>query len=423
MRIAFILVALILVGCDERNKIYCPGLPGDNCQNGGGQQCDSNDDCASEPDAPICKTAEGAGVCVQCLDDTQCTGDTPQCGGDNRCFGCRVDDDCPSKACLEEGVCAAESSVVYASTTGVDVAGCGVKAGQNECSLTQAMMEANAPRNIIRLAPGAYQTSNGLSIAKEVSIIARSSTFKRTSPGAVITVEDSQTLKLVGGTIQNTNNNQGIECRTEGSLQIHEVIIEDMPTNRKGIETTSCALTVSRSKIQRNLGGGISMLNNAAKVVIKNSFITLNGVNNTTDVGGMRLRATNDSVVEFNTVSQNTAKLDDNFAGGINCEVGMVNVRYNLVYRNPAGADRHKEVGGMCNSQQSFVMPGELGDNDVLFKNPDPAAPDYHLTAGSPNSVHNVDNVTDCPSVDIDGDQRPAEGKCDLGADEYRPGQ
>ena len=45
----------------------------------------------------------------------------------------------------------------------------------------------------------------------------------------------------------------------------------------------------------------------------------------------------------------------------------------------------------------------------------------FHLTAASTGTVRDVLGLTTCPGNDIDGEARPFNVLCDLGADEYKP--
>lgn len=418
MRIAYLVAVIVIAGCTKENPNFCPDFPDDDCRNGNGRRCDVDNDCADEPGKPVCNAGDGPGVCVQCLVDSDCTGvDTPVCGDDNLCAGCRSDDDCTSsKACLETGACADKTNVIYAQPGADGPADCGAAPGANECSLKQAMDKVDATRNIIRLAPSTYDPRGELTITKPVTLIARGSTITRMGGGPQITVNNGQDFKLVGGTLKDGNSDVGILCSSGRSLEVHEAIIEDM--DRSGIQGDACILIVSRSIIRRNLEGGINMVNTPTRVRITNNFIIGNG-RNTTDAGGMLLRATNDSVVEFNTVVDNTAKPELGFAGGINCAAGTVNAPNNLVYRNTGGPLGEVEVVGTCMFEQSYTVHGLPGENAVGFKNPSGSTADYHLTATSPDGT--IRNVSVCTTVDFDGDRRPVGDKCDLGADEFVP--
>ena len=409
MRIA-IAVVILVVGCRYDN----PSGTGDSPQ-----PCTKSD--------PSCVCLASQGVCVECTvdDERNCTPDKPQCGDDNRCRQCRANSECASDACLDTGACADASKVIYASPSGANTAGCGQAKGQSECSIGQAVSEITAGgRNVIRLAPGTYTvpsgTIDGLDFsAKSGTLIARGATLTRGTPnGAIISVRNGQTLTLVGGTVQGPNNTtDGIKCVDNNSkLLVHEATIEGM--TQSGIETNTCQLTVARSTLRDNKLGGINMTV-ASTATITNNFVYRNG-GPASPIGGLGLKLTAGSKLEFNTVVDNNADPSNGAAaGGIACDAPSYDAPYNLVYLNVGGLGGQVQVIGTCtfiNSYKQSAMPAE---NAVGFENPTGATPSYRLTAGSPAEVR---DAFDCRDLDFERDVRPfpAGGKCDMGADEFR---
>jgi hypothetical protein len=416
MRILLV-AAVFLAGCYKTNSNYCPdGV----CPPDAVQRCsESHDDC-------VCLQPDG--VCVECTadDERNCTVDKPQCGTDNRCRGCRANSECASGACLENGACADANQVLYVSPTGASTSGCGQAAGQNECSLTQAMTELSTQRPILRLAAGNYTVSgaDGLDFnTKSATMIARDATITRAPTGPFMTVRNTGSFKLVGGTLRGPNGSDGIKCNTDSKLQIHQAMIEKM--DESGIESDGCELTVSRSTIRRNLRGGINLPGVPKVVSITNNFVYGNGQGTASSVGGMVLSVAFGSKVEFNTVVDNTANTMSTTAGGIRCDNGAQNYNApnNLVYRNQGGVGGTVQVIGACTFMGSYQQAALVDENAVFFERPnDPTNPSFRLTASSPAEVR---DVVDCREVDFEGDIRPAPagGKCDYGADEYRMGQ
>jgi hypothetical protein len=412
MRIVLVMI-LLLIGCHKDNPNYCDG---GNC---GGPCTESNGTC-------VCL----AKTCVECTadDERNCSGTTPQCGNDNRCRACRANDDCDSGACLEDGSCASPDEVIYASPSGVSTGGCGRMAGQNECSLAQALIEVAPPRDVIRLAAGSYTVPNvvdGLDFStKSATVVARSATITRTGTGAILSVRNNQRLKLIGGTIQGPNNDDGLTCSLGGQLIVHETTIERM--SQSGIETDACTLTVSRATIRNNLEGGIRMT--APRVAtITNNLVYRNGGAGSL-VGGMALMLEAGSKVEFNTVADNNAATGvATTAGGIACEAQAYDALFNLIYRNVGGLDGKVQVIGTCTFQGSFKQEAmSPTENVVGFERPDGTNPSYRLSEASP--VGTIRDAFACANlIDFDGQARPAPAappvvmadKCDHGADEF----
>jgi hypothetical protein len=374
-----------------------------------------------------CVCLQPQGFCVECTADEEqnCTVDKPQCGNDNRCRGCRNNSECASGACLENGACADASQVIYVAPNGANTGGCGQAAGQNECSLTQAMTELSTQRPILRLAAGNYTVSgiDGLDFnTKSGTVIARDATITRSPTGAILTVRNGNALKLVGGTLQGPNGTDGVRCNTNSKLLIHQAMIEKM--DESGIESDGCELTISRSTIRRNIRGGVNMVNGAKVASITNNFVYGNGQGTASSVGGMVLSVAFGSKVEFNTVVDNTANTASTTAGGIRCDHDGQNydAPRNLVYRNQGGLGGTVQVIGMCTFQGSYQQAaGAIDENAVGFERPTGTNPSYRLTKTSPMTT--ILDGFDCREVDFEGDIRPVNGKCDFGADEYREGQ
>jgi Right handed beta helix region len=405
-----VIAILILAGCRF-------DLPANSGLIDAAERCtQSHDDC-------VC--LQPPGVCVECTadDEHNCTVDKPRCGADNRCRGCRANSECASDACLENGTCATATQVVYVAPNGASTGGCGQAAGQNECSLAQAMTELSTQRPILRLAAGNYAVSgaDGLDFnTKSGTVIARDATITRGPTGPVLTVRNGQSLKLVGGTLKGPSMSDGIKCSQNARLQVHQATIEAM--TESGIESDTCELTVSRSTIRNNDGGGINMTSSAKVATITNNFVYRNGKGTMSPVGGMVLKVAAGSKIELNTVVDNQANTTSTSAGGIRCDHDgqAYDVPRNLIYRNTGGFDGMVQVIGMCTSNGSYKQAAAVGENAIGLERPnDSTNPSYRLTAASPPDT--IRDAFDCRELDFEGDIRPAPtgGKCDFGADEY----
>src|SRR5262245_43600976 len=78
--------------------------------------CTMNADCS--PPTPYCGPI---GLCVECMSSDHCSGTTPVCEtADNLCRACSQDDECSSLVCdTSSGACADETTVLYASESGI----------------------------------------------------------------------------------------------------------------------------------------------------------------------------------------------------------------------------------------------------------------------------------------------------------------
>jgi hypothetical protein len=249
-------------------------------------------------------------------------------------------------------------------------------------------------------------------------LVARDSTINRGGGGngAILTVS-GQSLTLIGGTITGAVADDGVQCSANGVLRIHEALITI--NAESGIEADSCELTVSRSTISRNRSGGIIMPTSGSPkpVNITNNFIHNNG-DSASQVGGLSLLLAGTSTFEFNTIVDNRAMQAAGVGGGIRCNTSLTfDFPNNLVYRNFGGIGNLVQLIGDCTFTASFQGTDPTGTENIpMFVAPNAAQPDYHLTAQSPPSIRNA--VVCVGLVDFDGDPRPLDGKCDLGADE-----
>ena len=161
-------------------------------------------------------------------------------------------------------------------------------------------------------------------------------------------------------------------------------------------------------------------------VDISDSFIVYNGtaIGQQSVIGGVALAPnTPGSRFERNTVAFNQSK-SGRFRGGVSCDGAMVVARGNIVYHNMefdgAGGiknDATTQNDGDCQFGNSLLLaadPGNLG-----FAAPISMPYDFHLTGASPSTV--VDAAGACNGIDFDGDVRPINAACDLGADEFHP--
>ena len=104
--------------------------------------------------------------------------------------------------------------------------------------------------------------------------------------------------------------------------------------------------------------------------------------------------------------------------GGVACGATSVTGGANLVFRNTVGttASVSNQHSGQCVGANSIV---DISPASFVFASPDVLPYDYHLTAASPATVKNAAGATCAVATDVDGQARPNESGCDIGADEY----
>jgi hypothetical protein len=406
VRLIVVIVAFAAASaCKTENEAFCrnpanagvDGCPGD-ATNGGA--CSGSGDC-KDPSFGVCDTAKAGGTCVQCTatDHKACVNQTPRCESD-ACVACVDDNDCGGLAgvCLPSGACAASTSIIHAiSAGGSETTSCGGTGVGNACTLDKALTLAAAGKNVIKLddvgpyVSGMMNFVVNTDIAVDLVVDARIATLNHHDDGPIITVANNKGLTILGGTISGAHggNGRGIQCNNNAKLTIYDTTITaseehgiqasscnltithaTIASNSKstnalfaGIEVSSGALTISRSQILSNKGGGISLTNNGTFTIVGNVFLS-NGDSTSSNFGALSLTTTvQGNRLEFNTLSDNKSKVT--LAAGIQCsapaEPGApatatdLTVQNNVVWAN-LGLPT-SQVGGSCLHAFSDVGP------------------------------------------------------------------
>jgi len=481
-RLAFLVASLVaFAGCEKLNPLYCSDEPhpsGPGCIADPDAQsepdaprgpCQVNNDCTGTPNTPVCDTKQSPHMCVQCTDEEHalCTGITPVCKNNSCAAACVSDDDCDTGGlCLPDGACAASASIIRAvANGGKNVRGCGVPEGPGACTLERALTEADDTKNVIKLddnGPYTPGTNNNFVVNKNVTIDARGSDLggavlhpaNATNNNPILTINSNKIVTIFGGKIEGPNNSDGIFCDQTATLTIDGTIIDTIDKSainaRNGCKLTvthatisntsqggqfvasilaagNNSVTLSRSTLFSNKGGGISVTNGTF-VLVGNSFS--NNGDTMSPVGGVLIATTTSDPmnrIEFNTIGSNRATSGGK-APGVDCTTGSGFIaRNNIIWNNitGSGSTAGLQVGGTCQHAYSNIqMPiagtvhdGESNQNiDPMFVAP---IYDLHLQPTSPMIMQadpnaNLDGVA---AKDFDGDPRIAPG--DIGFDQH----
>ena len=435
--------------------------------------CHSSAECAAP--TGVCNIDTGA--CVQCTsaDSSACSVGTPICGIDYSCHRCTLHSECASNVCRPDGSCSDGSDVAYVAQGGTGSACTQIA----PCALLSTALELGKPlikmagtiadnavirnQNVTILAsPGTRLVNkvanDGLQVSgsSQVSIfdleIFGTRIFDEGAGIAMVATQsgNSATLTLDRVLVYNNyegvraeagtvhilrstfvDNGEGVSATIGGIVNISQsafsyndaaivtrnytgtmnISRSTVSQNSFGIEIGGGTLTVSRSMLSHNDGRAIQIEPGVTSYYVVNNFIIENGAKSSPETGGIFVAATAaNSKMEFNTIVDNLAGDGAGRSSGIQC-TGKVVTPNNLIFRN-TGGEGNAQVSADCNPGNSLLTapdaPGFVGPTD------------YHLTANSPPTIL---NVVDCPSdlEDYDGDHRPVDSKCDLGADEYRP--
>ncbi len=168
-------------------------------------------------------------------------------------------------------------------------------------------------------------------------------------------------------------------------------------------------------------GGGFANLSGTA-TLYSNLFYNNTGFNG----GGLVLLA--NSTLWNNTIAHNSATTGS--GGGIYINGGTIAAHNTIIAFNSSGSGDDGihvvsgSVSGGYNNVHDDSVSASVSFGNPILGNPafvSPGAPDYdyHLTPGSPNVNAGDPNTPTAVNLDIDGQERPFNGRHDVGADEY----
>lgn len=404
----FIAVLMANTGCSPLAN-DAPPLSGIDAWNG----CMSSDDCAMPTSVCLVETR----TCVQCSPThaAACMGDSPVCGGDNRCHACSTHAECASSACLPTGACGDDTSVAY-----VDPLGSGTQCTKERpCVKIADAVKTDRPYVKFHGTTDEQLVLNGSHVTFLADPGARLTSSKS---GILLKIEGSTQLVIYDlelGGVQGASA-AAISLQAGNTATIDLVHMTVRGNSGLGIFASDGSLNVSRSTIVENRGGGISLTGTSFRIV--NNVISRNGAQTSAAVGGVELRTITslDSKLEFNTIVDNVADLDVLSSGGVLCDRRGFMATGNLIFRNVGGSTGGVQTLGNCTYPSSFINAGAgSADNTPVFAHPNALPFDYHLTAMSPASI--VDAGGDCTGTDFDGEPRPRGVACDVGAYERNP--
>ncbi|HSJ99955.1 MAG TPA: choice-of-anchor Q domain-containing protein [Kofleriaceae bacterium] len=374
--------------------------------------CTSSSDCSRFSDTDLCEPQTGA--CVECLAQADCTSAIePVCDGGS-CRGCRLDTECPSGACGDDGACVAETAIVYLHPAGQDIAPCLRGAPCREPQF--AIRQTTVARNHVVMAPGAYTT-------QRVHI-----TPADTSAAAVFIhghgarLSDTSFEGLFSILIPTTVRDLKVEYPSGQAFVATQAVLERVHIHALiGFRTEG---PVVMRDVSIDVTGAGTAIDNAGALVLDRGVLTGGAFgirsDGVVDITNLLVYGTSDTALElssgrgsvsFTTVADSGSASSS--AGGIRCPItpNTVTVRSSIFW-TPGS---RPAAGGACNFSSTIAGPvGAVGamNLDPLFV--DAAGRNYRLGLGSPAR----DMVDTGPAVDFEGDPRPQGARFDIGADE-----
>ncbi len=400
--------------CTDLARPVCDGM-------GACQPCAEEADCADRTATPHC--APG-GQCVECLDAVHCSAAAPVCDTANlTCRGCAVDAECPELCDDASGACVSEADIIYVDASVAASGPTCAKAAPCK-TIAEGVSRVTAVRSRIKVAPGTY--AEGVTLNNiNVRIVGPGASIDPVSSNqACVIVQGTSAVTLDGLTLLGAlggSNADGMRC--EGSAGLTALVIRAATirsNEAQGLEAANCSVTIERSRIASNTGGGIQL--SGSDFLIRNSFIVGNGSSAAggSAFGGVRIvddppSGPDGARFEFNTVADNFANVA--VASGMICPVTTaLPMSDTIVYGNGGVL----QVSGMCSWTYSDIgqapTPGGSGNINLDPQFINVAGGDYHIAGGSP--CVNAGDPAASLGVDFDGDARPGGAGYDIGADE-----
>lgn len=388
--------------------------------------CQGDLDCAGYPSTPHCAFAGG---CVACTDSTQCANPAPVCDATTTaCRGCTSDDECLSRVCdVAAGTCVSQDSILYASSTGTDTAGCLVT---SPCSLAHALSLVYPLRATVRMLPGTYadviQVAGTTPLA--ISIVATGATIVGAPTGAnrgiVVDNANDVTIRGLKIAVAAAGTSADVFCHGPpgqvSKLALHQVI---MTTG--SLATQNCGLSLAQADlrgvdIQLDDGTAADIARSKLSVLKPYSSSTFslhvtNSLLTTIDLTLLTRPANADVYVAYNTFYGAVES-----CAGTNLPTGITFV--DNIFVAPGMTDAI--IGANCTFDTNVAFPQTtsvgIGTLKLDPKLANAGAGDYRLTATSP-AVDAARATGKDPAVDFAGTARPQGAKFDIGAYEYKP--
>ena len=413
-----VVLAVTMSGCQEQASNYCEDAPFHNCQDLIDAPIDAPTSCSSNASctAPlgVCDVT-GSKTCVECTatDSAACVGVEPVCGVDQACRACTAHSECTSDVCLPDGSCAAEGDVAYVNGSAGTGSAC-TKAAP--CKTVTAAVAT--PKTVIKVTG---PVNDRVTIGRAVKIFAApNAELSSTGNGTLLTTTGTAIVEVYDLTIANASGvNVGYGVQVGANTTFAMTRGKITGCREAGLTASGGTVTVTGATVSGNTGGGLSITNSNFKLV--NNFIVENG--NAAAGGSLFGGVTVGSTATDNVFEQNTVAFNHSLLGnpGATCSaVASFHGKRNIITSNNLGLTFPAAQSSGCADIESYTAAG-TDANDLKFAAISPAPLNFHLTAASPATVKDVPGLTTCPGVDIDGNARPVNTFCDLGADEYKP--
>lgn len=381
---------------------------------------------------PVCDVPNG--VCVQCLQNSQCSAATPTCdSASHSCRVCSVDADCDSNVCnAATGMCVAEANVLYVTPTGPDSGTCTMSA---PCSLVQANALADQIRNNIKLAAGSYSAHIVLT-NKTIIIFGAGATIASAGANPIFEVDDGARLRINGAALTAGTGQLAIRCEGSASAtHTLELFGASVTAPTSTIVGNPCTMTVEQS-VLHTTGTDYMLVWVGPSVATIDRTKFVGGGNGIAALATPTVTITNSTFKNMGTAANHGAfqgagynvsfaTLVDTMVECGNSGATSLTLDSSIVFWSSSGAPTDEIANQIsCTSvTNSVIFPNSqpVGATNVssnpMLKNV--ASDDYHLLATSPAIDHG--NPASTNPTDFDGVARPQGAQRDSGAYEFKP--
>lgn len=386
--------------------------------------CNDSSDCTRFAPRAVCEPTSGS--CVECLASTDCATDTPVCDN-GACRGCRVDAECPSSACNDDGTCVPETGAIYLSPNGTDSPPCSKTAPCRE--LAFAASQATASRMHIVFAPGTYLESlivltTATTTASSLVVHGGGAVLVGSSGDGLLTMSVPGTLrdlelvntKSTAATFSSTLLAERVKFSSQSLGGASFTVIANGDVNLRdvqiigdgsGIQLQGGTLTIERATITGNPNSVTTGISASGSGVVNITNLLVSETNGL----GLDLPGVTGSI-QFSTIAATGSGTTGPTA--IACNQSSLTITRSIIW-TPNLLNSRPTVQGGCPVTGSIVGPVPLAGNvnaDPLFVGP--LSHNFHISGGSPAR----DVAPTGPATDFEGDRRPVTLLFDLGADE-----
>ncbi len=351
-----------------------------------------------------------------------CPTETPICDGDT-CRGCRLDTECPSGACGDDGACVDEASAVYLSPTGTDAGACPRSAPCGNLRFGAA--QTSDIRSHIVMEPGIYNSGFNITIdstltpAQQLFIHGHGATLQDTASEPLLwlyvptTIRDLEiSTPSTALTIRRPCVFERLRIRASGGIDLdsHATVRDSTILTEPGGTGISLrpggSLTWERGVIRGGRQGIAVDFADYGTVEISNLLIfgtSELAINLPYDIRGS---------ISFSTITD-AGNATSTGPRSVLCSPSMT-IHSSIIWDINSTAQRPAIAGGCALISTVVGKSGVPGapSFEPLFVNP--IQSDYHLRANSPAR----DMVDVGPALDFEGDPRPRGERFDIGADE-----